>query len=143
MSAAGGGAVCWSLALEYTRFGATVRAAVDKRGWRAASASIPTALRRDVRARQRTGRSRRRARRIEIVGLDPILPLPYLVYLLIVVSVGGLGIDRRHLLLAASVLGIADIAGKYYCPELGAFVIYAVMVAVLLWRPHGPVRAAP
>ncbi len=39
--------------------------------------------------------------------------------------------------LASLLLGIADVAGKYYVPQLGAFVIYCVMVAVLIWRPQG------
>ena len=37
----------------------------------------------------------------------------------------------------AAFLGIADVAGKYYVPSLGAFVIYAVMIAVLVLRPQG------
>ena len=32
---------------------------------------------------------------------------------------------------------IADVSGKYYVPQLGAFIIYAVMVLVLILRPHG------
>ncbi|NCV63099.1 MAG: branched-chain amino acid ABC transporter permease, partial [Betaproteobacteria bacterium] len=31
----------------------------------------------------------------------------------------------------------ADVAGKYYIPKLGAFIVYAVMVLVLMWRPQG------
>ena len=40
-------------------------------------------------------------------------------------------------LLAALLLGVADIAGKYYVPEIGAFVIYAAMIVLLLLFPHG------
>jgi branched-chain amino acid transport system permease protein len=32
---------------------------------------------------------------------------------------------------------VADVAGKYYLPQVGAFVIYAVMVAMLILRPQG------
>ena len=42
-----------------------------------------------------------------------------------------------HLLVAAIVLGISDIAGKYYVPQLGAFLIYLVMITLLMWRPLG------
>jgi branched-chain amino acid transport system permease protein len=35
------------------------------------------------------------------------------------------------------VLGIADTAGKYYLPEVGAFIIYAAMIGLLLAFPHG------
>jgi branched-chain amino acid transport system permease protein len=40
-------------------------------------------------------------------------------------------------LLAALLLGIADVAGKYYIPKLGAFIVYALMIAILIWRPQG------
>jgi branched-chain amino acid transport system permease protein len=59
-----------------------------------------------------------------------------MIYFLIVVAVGGTtGITGPFL--ASILLGVADVAGKYYVPQLGAFVIYALMVVVLLWRPHG------
>jgi branched-chain amino acid transport system permease protein len=35
------------------------------------------------------------------------------------------------------VLGISDVAGKYYVPQLGAFLIYLMMVGLLMWRPAG------
>ena len=73
---------------------------------------------------------------IEIVGLDPNFAFTYLVYVLIVVSVGGLG-SIAGSFAAAFLIGVSDIAGKYYVPELGAFLIYLVMVVVLMWRPAG------
>jgi branched-chain amino acid transport system permease protein len=73
---------------------------------------------------------------IEVVGLDPTFALAYLVYVLIVVAVGGLG-SIGGSFAAAVVLGISDMAGKYYFPWLGAFLIYLVMVALLMWRPLG------
>ena len=73
---------------------------------------------------------------IDIVGLDPYFALTYLVYVLIVVSVGGLG-SIAGSFVAAIVLGISDIAGKYYVPQLGAFLIYLVMITLLMWRPLG------
>ncbi len=73
---------------------------------------------------------------VNLVGLDPNFPVKYMTYFLIVVAVGGLG-SIRGSLLAALLLGIADVAGKYYVPETGAFIIYALMVAILLWRPRG------
>ncbi len=72
----------------------------------------------------------------EILGLDPTFPLKFMVYFLIVVTVGGsAGITGPFC--AALLLGIADVAGKYYVPSLGAFVIYTVMIVVLLVRPQG------
>jgi len=73
---------------------------------------------------------------VEILGLDPGFPVKYIVYFLIVVAVGGSG-SVKGSLLASLILGVADVAGKYYVPEFGAFVIYAVMVAMLIFRPQG------
>ena len=72
----------------------------------------------------------------EILGLDPTFPLKFMVYFLIVVTLGGTS-SITGPFLAAILLGIADVAGKYYVPELGAFVIYTVMIVVLLLRPQG------
>jgi branched-chain amino acid transport system permease protein len=72
----------------------------------------------------------------EILGLDPTFPLKFMIYFLVVVAVGGTtGIAGSFL--ASLLLGVADVAGKYYLPSLGAFVIYAVMVVVLVFRPQG------
>ena len=73
---------------------------------------------------------------VEVLGLDPGFPVKYIVYFLIVVAVGGSG-SIKGSLLAALILGVADVAGKYYVPQVGAFVIYAVMVAMLIFRPQG------
>ena len=72
----------------------------------------------------------------EILGLDPIFPLKFLIYFLIVVTVGGTS-SITGPFLASLLLGIADVAGKYYVPKLGAFVIYTIMIVVLIWRPQG------
>ena len=73
---------------------------------------------------------------IEIVGLDPSFGFHYLVYVLIVVSVGGLG-SITGSFVGAALLGIGDVAGKYYFPHLGSFQIYLLLVAILLVRPRG------
>ena len=72
----------------------------------------------------------------EVLGLDPSFPLKFMIYFLIVVSVGGTTTITGPLG-AALLLGIADVFGKYYVPQLGAFVVYALMVAILFWRPQG------
>ena len=46
-----------------------------------------------------------------------------MIYFLIVVTVGGTS-SITGPFLAALLLGIADVAGKYYVAELGAFIIY-------------------
>jgi branched-chain amino acid transport system permease protein len=72
----------------------------------------------------------------EVLGLDPSFPLKYMIYFLIVVAVGGTS-SITGPLLAALLLGIADVAGKYYIPKMGAFIVYALMIAILIWRPQG------
>ena len=72
----------------------------------------------------------------EILGLDPNFPLKYMIYFLIVVAVGGTS-SITGPLLAALLLGIADVGGKYFIPKLGAFIVYTVMILILLWRPQG------
>jgi len=73
---------------------------------------------------------------IEVLGLDSGFPLKFMVYFLLVVVVGGAG-TLVGPLIAALVLGVLDVAGKYYMPQLGAFVIYAAMVVLLIAFPAG------
>ena len=73
---------------------------------------------------------------IDVLGLDPTFPLKYIVYFLLVVSVGGSGTIKGPLI-AALILGVFDVAGKYYLPEVGGFVIYALMVVLLILFPAG------
>ena len=72
----------------------------------------------------------------DILGLDPSFPLKFMVYFLIVCAVGGTS-SITGPLAAALLLGIADVMGKYYLPKLGAFIVYVLMIAILLWRPQG------
>jgi branched-chain amino acid transport system permease protein len=72
----------------------------------------------------------------EVLGLDPSFPLKFMIYFLIVVAVGGTS-SITGPLLAALLLGIADVAGKYYIPTFGAFIVYGLMIVILIWRPQG------
>jgi branched-chain amino acid transport system permease protein len=72
----------------------------------------------------------------EVLGLDPTFPLKFMIYFLIVVAVGGTTTITGPLI-AALLLGIADVMGKYYVPKLGAFIVYSLMIAILLLRPQG------
>jgi branched-chain amino acid transport system permease protein len=73
---------------------------------------------------------------VELMGLDPTFPLKFMIYFLIVVTVGGTS-TLTGPFFAAILLGVADIAGKYYIPWAGAFIIYAIMVVVLIAKPEG------
>jgi branched-chain amino acid transport system permease protein len=122
--------------LERTRFGARVRAAVDnQRMARGLGIDVDrTFMLTFALGGGLAGLGGALA--IEMVGLDPGFALAYLVYVLIVVAVGGLG-SIGGSFAAAVVLGVSDMAGKYYFPWLGAFLIYLVMVGLLMWRPQG------
>ncbi len=72
----------------------------------------------------------------DILGVEPTFPLKLMVSFLIVCAVGGTT-SIAGPLVAALVLGLADVLGKYYVPKLGAFIVYVLMIAILLWRPQG------
>ena len=74
---------------------------------------------------------------VELLGLDPYFPLKFMVFFLIVVTVGGTS-GLVGPFVAALLLGVADVAGKYYLSSaLGGFVIYLVLIVVLVARPNG------
>jgi branched-chain amino acid transport system permease protein len=128
--------VALQLVLARTRFGSRLRAAVDDPGVArglginvdgifAAAFAVGSGL---------AGLGG--ALGIEVLGLDPTFPVKFMIYFLIVVVVGGTT-SITGPFFTSIVLGIGDIAGKYYVPELGAFVIYTMMVVILVVRPEG------
>lgn len=124
------------LGLDRTRFGAQIRAAVDNRRM-AQSVGINTSrLFTSAFALGSALAALGGALGAEILAIDPGYALEHLVYFLIVVSVGGLGTIRGPFV-AAMLLGISDTAFKYLLPEFGAFFIYALTMAILLWKPRG------
>ena len=124
------------LGLEYTRFGAQVRACVDnQRMARGLGLNVDRVFM--ITFALGSGLAGLGgALAIEVVGLDPNFAFKYLVFMLIVVAVGGLA-SIRGAFLTAALLGIIDIYSKYFVPELGAFILYLVMVGFLVWRPAG------
>ncbi|WP_019142967.1 branched-chain amino acid ABC transporter permease [Noviherbaspirillum massiliense] len=122
--------------LERTRFGAQLRAAVDNR---AAAAGLGINVERVFSLSFALGSGLAGlggALGVDVLGLDPTFAIKYMVYFLLVVAVGGAGTIRGPLF-AALILGVFDVAGKYYVPDAGAFVIYAMMVLLLLLFPAG------
>jgi len=120
----------------YTLYGARVRAAVDSRrtaegmginvsllfsltfGLGAAFAGLGGAL------------------AVGFLGLDPTFPLKYLVIVLMVVAIGGPG-SIAGSFAAAIFIGVIDALFKYFVPEIGGFVIYAVLVVMMVFFPKG------
>ena len=127
--------VLWAI-LEYTDYGARLRASVDNpRMARCVGIDVPRIF---------TGTFSVGCGLAGVAGFlgSPILPLEpyyaleYLVPILMIVAVGGHG-SLKGSFYAALLLGIVDTFGRYYVPALGAFTIYIVVVALLLWRPNG------
>lgn len=124
------------LGLERTRFGAMIRATVDNRRM-AASLGIDTAVLFTLAFALGSGLAGLGgALGADILAIDPGYAQEHLVMVLLVVAVGGLG-SIRGPFFAAVLIGVADTACKYLIPEFGAFFIYVLALAVLLWRPHG------
>jgi branched-chain amino acid transport system permease protein len=124
------------LLMTRTRFGAQLRAAVDNRQ-AAVGAGVNVGLLFSLTFALGSGLAGLGgALAIDVLGLDPTFALKYLVYFLIVVVVGGAG-SLRGSLVAALLLGVVDVAGKYYVPQIGSFIIYAAMVALLILFPAG------
>jgi branched-chain amino acid transport system permease protein len=124
------------LGLERTRFGAQIRAAVDNLRM-AQSVGINTSRLFMLTFALGSGLAGLGgALGADLLAISPSYALQYLVYFIIVVSVGGLG-SIRGPFVAALLIGIADTGLKYFVPELGAFFIYAMTMVLLLWRPQG------
>jgi branched-chain amino acid transport system permease protein len=122
--------------LARTRFGAQVRAAVDNRDV-AAGVGIPVDRLFPIAFALGSGLAGLGgALGIEVLGLDPTFPLKYMVYFLVVVTVGGPG-TITGAAVASLGLGLLDVVGKYYFPAVGAFLIYASMVLFLVLFPAG------
>jgi branched-chain amino acid transport system permease protein len=122
--------------LERTKFGSQVRASVDNA---TAAAGLGINVNRVFALTFALGSGLAGlggALGIDVLGLDPTFPLKYMVYFLLVVAVGGTG-TIKGTLVASLILGIFDVAGKYYVPQIGGFVIYALMVILLLLFPTG------
>lgn len=122
--------------LDHTRFGSQVRASVDNA---TAAAGLGINVSRVFALTFALGSGLAGlggGLGIDVLGLDPTFPLKYMVYFLLVVTVGGSGTVKGPLV-AALILGVFDVAGKYYVPQLGAFAIYALMVVLLLVFPAG------
>jgi branched-chain amino acid transport system permease protein len=127
--------VLW-LGIERSRFGAKIRAAVDNLRM-AQSVGIDTSRLFGLTFALGSGLAALGGGLgASLITITPGYALDNLVYFLIVVAIGGLG-SIRGPFLAALLVGVADSAGKYLVPQFGAFLIYAMTMAILLWRPRG------
>lgn len=75
----------------------------------------------------------------ELMPLEPYYALKYLVLVLVVVAVGGMG-SIAGSLVAAVVLGLVETASKYLASDWGNLFFFLAMAALLAWRPNGLLR---
>jgi branched-chain amino acid transport system permease protein len=129
-------AIALVLGIEKTEIGARIRAAVDNRRMALSCGVDVKWLFSVVFALGTFLAGLGGALSINLTALGPQFSVKYLVLILIVVVVGGLG-TIKGTFYAAVLLGVLDVAGKYYFPELGSFVLYAVTLSVLLIKPRG------
>jgi branched-chain amino acid transport system permease protein len=119
-----------------TRFGIWLRAAVDH-GGTASSLGIP------IRVVQCASFAAGAALAglggilgAELMPLEPYYALKYLVLVLVVVSVGGMG-SIAGSLVAAVALGLIETASKYLASDWGSLFFFLAMALLLAWRPNG------
>src|SRR5258707_13233575 len=127
--------VLW-LGLERTRFGMKVRASVDNLRM-AQSVGINTSRLFTLTFALGSGLAGLGgALGADLLAINPSYALENLVFFLIVVAVGGLG-SIRGPFIPALLIWNARPGFKYHLAELAAFFIYALTMAILLWRPRG------
>lgn len=128
--------VVLSLLFERSSFGARLRAAVDNRGMAEAVGidvsrlfSLTFALGSGLAALGG-------AVGYAMLPLEPLYPFKYLTLVLIVVVLSGL-VNIKASAGVAILVGVVDTAGRYLFPAIGAFVVYVVLIALLIWRSEG------
>lgn len=75
----------------------------------------------------------------ELMPLEPYYALKYLVLVLVVVAVGGMG-SIAGSLVAALALGWVETASKYFFSDWGSTFFFLAMAVMLAWRPEGVLK---
>lgn len=75
----------------------------------------------------------------ELMPLEPYYALKYLVLVLVVVAVGGMG-SLMGALAAAVLLGMLETATNYFTEGWGSIAFFVAMALLLVWRPNGLLR---
>lgn len=129
------GLVCWAL-LERTRLGAYVRAGVDDLETLKSLGVNTSLVFAAVFALGAFLSGLGGAMGAAVTGVAPGMDFDMLILALVVVVLGGLG-SVSGSIVGSLTLGIVDSLVKTFWPQAALFVIYALMAAVLVWRPRG------
>lgn len=71
-----------------------------------------------------------------MLPLEPYYPFKYLVTILIIVALSGHG-NVKAAIFVSVMIGVIETAVRLIFPELGAFLIYFVLIALIVWRKEG------
>jgi len=71
-----------------------------------------------------------------VASVYPGMGNQVLIISFVVIVIGGIG-SVRGALVAALLIGLADVFGQVVFPQIAGMTVYLVMAAVLLWRPRG------
>ena len=124
------------LGIERSRFGASVRAAVDNRQM-AESVGINVTRLFSICFAIGTGLAALGGSLgADLLPIYPGYPNDYLVYFLIVVAIAGMG-NIGGAFAVALAFGITDTTIRYFLPEVGRILILLVVMAVLFRKPYG------
>jgi branched-chain amino acid transport system permease protein len=122
--------------IERSRFGASVRAAVDNRQM-AESVGINVNRIFTVCFGLGTGLAALGGSLgADLLPIHPAYPNDYLLYFLVVVAVAGMGNIGGAFAVALG-FGIIDTVIRYFVPEAGRILIFVLVMAVLFRKPHG------
>ena len=74
-----------------------------------------------------------------VTSVYPGMGNQVLIVSFVVVVIGGIG-SIRGALLASLLVGFVDTFGNVFMPQVAGLLVYALMAAILLWRPEGLFR---
>jgi branched-chain amino acid transport system permease protein len=122
--------------VERSRFGASVRAAVDNRQM-AESVGINVNRAFTICFGLGTGLAALGGSLgADLLPVYPGYPNDYLVYFLIIVAVAGLG-NMRGAFFVALAFGVIDTSVRYFLPDFGRILVLLLVMAVLFRKPYG------